>query len=282
MIGLSAGAGLAAALALALILADPHGGEPIAVAALPPPKPLQPTPAPPAMQAVPPQAADPMPTGSTRATASPTALYSEGGVTVVRPAQNQTSAPGPLIIKVPQALGLSEVAAVDRRLVEGTRYGPLPKVAADGARSSAVYARPLVFTGTVPAGTPRIAIVVANLGLDAATTDAAIRTLPPAVTLSFSPYGDALDAAATRAKAAGHEVLLQLATADGGDRPPTARAARRLDGAGADRRSPLADEPHEWLCRHRQLSRRLPGDRSCGDDHDASRSRRTRRSLRRG
>ncbi len=257
VLGFCAAAGLAAALALALSRADPHGGDPIVVAALPPAQPLQPAavPQPAPLQA----AADPMPTGSTRANAVTPAPRVEGGVTVVRAAQGQApgQAPGPLIIKVPQALGLSEVAGVDRRLVEGTRYGPLPKIAADGARPSEVYARPLVFTGTVPTGTPRIAIVVADLGLDAATTDAAIRTLPPAVTLAFSPYGQALEAAATRAKAAGHEVLLQIAAANGGDGPQP-HALR----AGATPRETV-DDLH-WLMS------RMSGYVGIGNFHGAS------------
>lgn len=211
--GLLAGA---ATLGLVAVLmgADPRGGEPFAVASLPPfPKPSDPAPVP---------AGDPMPTGSTRSP-SPTSAppRPENGVTVLRAGQGAGGA-GPLVIKVPQALGLSEVASVDKRLVEATRYGPLPRIAADGARSSEVYARPPVFSGTIGAGSPRVAVVVSGLGSDATLTDDAIRQMPAAVTLAFSPYGKGLDGAAERAKAAGHEVLLQIATASVGASAPHA------------------------------------------------------------
>ena len=198
-------------LAAALLRADPRGGEPFAVASLPaPPKPQPPQPAP--------LSGDTTPTGSLRPPAPASAPQSENGVTVFRAGQGsggQGGSSGPLVIKVPQALGLSEVAAVDRRLIEPTRYGPLPRIASNGARPSEVYARPLVFSGTIGAETPRVAVVVTGLGATAAATEDAIRQMPAAVSLAFSPYGKELDAGAGRAKAAGHEVLLQLATAEG-------------------------------------------------------------------
>lgn len=57
---------------------------------------------------------------------------------------------------------------------------------------------------------PRIAVVVAGLGLSEAATTAAIQQLPAEVTLSFSPYSDRLDEFVAMARAAGHEVLLDL------------------------------------------------------------------------
>ncbi len=226
------------AILAAALLSDPRGGEPSAVAILPPPAAPRLSPAPTVAAAAP---GDPMPTASTKSasSASATSPLIENGVNVYRAAEGQ-SAPGPLVIKVPQALGLSEVAAVDKRLIEQTRYGPLPKIAADGARSSEAYARPPVFSGRVAAGTPRIAILVTGLGLDRALTDEAIRTLPAAVTLAFSPYGEGLDAAVERAKAAGHEVLLQLASA-GGSEGSAPHALR----TGAPR-AELIDDLH-WL-----------------------------------
>lgn len=194
-------------IAAVLVFANPRGGEPFAVATIPLPKPLPP-------------AADIASTASIR---PPPRTESDGrgngvlenGVTVFRANHPQTAAAssqgtGPLVIKVPQALGLSEVAAVDKHLIESSRYGPLPKIAADGSRASDVYARPPVFGPAIQAGAPRIAIYIAGLGLNAAATAEAIERMPAAVSLAFAPYGEKLDDAVSRAKAAGHEVLLQL------------------------------------------------------------------------
>ncbi|MFZ5789519.1 MAG: divergent polysaccharide deacetylase family protein [Pseudomonadota bacterium] len=57
---------------------------------------------------------------------------------------------------------------------------------------------------------PRVALVVTGLGLSSAATQAAIRQLPPGVTLAFSPYAGNLQEWVLRARAAGHEVLVEL------------------------------------------------------------------------
>lgn len=65
-------------------------------------------------------------------------------------------------------------------------------------------------TTTTTAGKPEIAIMVAGLGYALAPGLAAVKTLPPAVSLGFSPYG-AHDAALTlAARKAGHETILGL------------------------------------------------------------------------
>ena len=57
---------------------------------------------------------------------------------------------------------------------------------------------------------PRIAIVVGGLGIGAGATNDALGKLPAAVTLALAPYGNNLAALAARARADGHEVLLQV------------------------------------------------------------------------
>jgi polysaccharide deacetylase 2 family uncharacterized protein YibQ len=52
--------------------------------------------------------------------------------------------------------------------------------------------------------------VVGGLGVSTAATDDAIAKLPASVTFAFAPYGPEVDRAATRARADGHEILLQL------------------------------------------------------------------------
>lgn len=91
-------------------------------------------------------------------------------------------------------------------LVQTTPKGPLPIIAPDGRTSWQTYARPVTNAGAQA----RIAVIVSGLGLAKAVTEAAITRLPADITLSFSPYAKDLDAWLKRARAAGHEVLLDL------------------------------------------------------------------------
>lgn len=57
---------------------------------------------------------------------------------------------------------------------------------------------------------PRIAVVITGLGLSNAATLAAIKQLPPAVTLSFTPYTRQLEKWIALARASKHEVMIDL------------------------------------------------------------------------
>lgn len=57
---------------------------------------------------------------------------------------------------------------------------------------------------------PRVAIVMTGLGMSEGVTEAAIRSLPPEVSLSFSPYAHNLANWIGLARVNGHEVLLDL------------------------------------------------------------------------
>lgn len=89
---------------------------------------------------------------------------------------------------------------------ERTAAGDLPKIGPDGRTPAEAYARP--FSG--PAGTPKISLIVGGLGMTQKHTLAAIKELPPEVTLSFVPYASDLQGWINKARAAGHEVLLEL------------------------------------------------------------------------
>ncbi|WP_102960054.1 divergent polysaccharide deacetylase family protein [Mangrovicella endophytica] len=89
-------------------------------------------------------------------------------------------------------------------LTENSQYGPLPVRAADGRRPLDVYSMPS--SGAL--GT-RIAIVVGGLGISQTGTQNAIRSLPDAVTLAFSPTGNSLGRWMQDARRGGHELLLQ-------------------------------------------------------------------------
>ena len=94
----------------------------------------------------------------------------------------------------------------DAVLVEPGPGGVLPIIAADGRRPADVYARPFDTANKTPA----IALIVGGLGLKESTTRAAIHDLPPEVTLSFVPYTHDLQNWINQARAAGHEVMLEL------------------------------------------------------------------------
>jgi polysaccharide deacetylase 2 family uncharacterized protein YibQ len=97
-------------------------------------------------------------------------------------------------------------AAPDPDLVETSSAGSLPKVSPDGRKPWQVYARPFNFQDP----RPRIALVMTDLGISRVATDAALRRLPPAVTLSFDVQGHSLDSWLQRARQDGHETLLSL------------------------------------------------------------------------
>jgi polysaccharide deacetylase 2 family uncharacterized protein YibQ len=155
---------------------------------------------------------EPTPTATPSPAATAATVFpapAEGGVTVVR--SGSASAPAgrsPQIIDVPQALGNRLSPAPDRRLTEPSKYGPLPRVGADGALPADVYARPFAETA-LTRGAPRIAVFVGGLGLDAATTQGAISRLPAGVSLGLAPYGGDLAHVAQSARASGHEIWLQ-------------------------------------------------------------------------
>jgi hypothetical protein len=57
---------------------------------------------------------------------------------------------------------------------------------------------------------PRIAVVLTGLGLASKMTEAAIKELPGAITLSFTPYSRKLNQWVALARVNGHEVMLDL------------------------------------------------------------------------
>ena len=103
----------------------------------------------------------------------------------------------------------TETPAEEQKFAEASPHGAIPKIAADGARPAEAFAQAVKPLPGKP-DAPRIAIIVSGLGVsDSASTDA-ITKLPGAVTVGFMPYGGDVAAMATRARAQGHEVLLQV------------------------------------------------------------------------
>ena len=177
------------------------GGEPEAVV------PIQPLPPAPPRPAAPETPAAVAPAEHADGVSTAQQVEIESGVKVFR---GDATAPGSVIIQVPQTPSLHPLSpAPDRRLVEKSRYGLLPRRAKDGATPASIYARPLAMSPPIPPGALRVAIVVGGMGLNSLATDDAILRLPPAVSLAFAPYGAQAEQQAAAAREAGHEILLQ-------------------------------------------------------------------------
>ncbi len=102
-----------------------------------------------------------------------------------------------------------DAGPLDQKFLEMSAHGAVPKIAADGVRPADAFAQPAKALPGKP-DAPRIAIIVSGLGVSDSGTADAIAKLPGAVTLGFMPYGSDLAALAGRARAHGHEVLLQV------------------------------------------------------------------------
>jgi len=98
------------------------------------------------------------------------------------------------------------IPAPDPMLSEDTESGSLPRIGADGRAPWQAYARPYNLTDN----RPRIAIVVADMGLSRVATDAAINRLPRNVTLAFDAQSPVLGSWCIRARQYGHEIILNV------------------------------------------------------------------------
>jgi len=127
----------------------------------------------------------------------------EPGVGVVVPSTTNTSYEK--LIPWPAADPLAEAPVAT--LVEPGEHGLLPKISPEGDTPFDAYARP---EPQKKSGDPKIAIIVTGIGLSRASTEAAIADTPPDVALSLDVYARGLDFWAKRARAAGHEVLLNM------------------------------------------------------------------------
>ncbi len=146
---------------------------------------LVPSAAAPSAASAPQGAIQPAPAESPSATASPAAA----GSMPTEPPKNEPLAPAP-----------------DPGLVEASPDGPLPRIDDSGRSAWRVYSKP--FAASDPR--PRIALVIIDIGLKSAATEAAVHRLPGLVTLSFVLYANDLQGKIDTARAARHEVLIDV------------------------------------------------------------------------
>ncbi len=159
--------------------------------------------------------ANPPPADGTSATGGTSARIAsppegEGGLTEILPdgAISEVGADAVIIGEPGESGAMRLASAPMEELAEDGPYGLLPRIAPDGLRPMDAYARPL--DAQAGEGGRRIAIIVGGIGIGEDGSDAAFEELPGAVTLAFAPYGKNLAEMLERARAGGHEVLLQV------------------------------------------------------------------------
>jgi len=130
------------------------------------------------------------------------------GVTITTPDGAPANGAGVVIREAGAAVTITLSTEVNQALLESGHYGPIPRIGPDGLRPLDAYLRPLPPGGTT--GRPQIAIIIGGVGLGRTGTQQAIDVLPPEVSLALAPYGANLRSVAADARAAGHEIFLQV------------------------------------------------------------------------
>ena len=92
---------------------------------------------------------------------------------------------------------------------EAGTAGPLPKVSERGKKPFDVYSQVTPLAVTTSAR-PKITILLGGMGLNARLTEKATKELPGDISFGFAPYGDNLQEQVNKARARGHEIMLQV------------------------------------------------------------------------
>jgi polysaccharide deacetylase 2 family uncharacterized protein YibQ len=127
---------------------------------------------------------------------------------VLTPIALPVAPPPPPLAEAPTRRALAEpvIAPPDPLLLEPSRHGPLPRIGPESRSAIRTYARPFDREDR----RPRVAIILGNVGMHGQHSEEAIRRLPGAVTLAFSPYAQRPEALLDRARARGMELLTAL------------------------------------------------------------------------
>jgi polysaccharide deacetylase 2 family uncharacterized protein YibQ len=134
------------------------------------------------------------------------------------PAIAEVAKPGPAVpaakpvavpITAPPLAVKGSIAAPDPALLEASNLYPgglLPKIGADHRTPMQAYAAPFDITDPQP----RVALLMAGIGMNEAESAIAIANLPAAVSFGVTPYAARLDAQVADARAHGHELLISI------------------------------------------------------------------------
>jgi uncharacterized protein len=186
----------AVGIAWTALIDNPLGGEPVAIVAIDRTKPQ-------ANKAKQNEAAG---QPNAQQSAPPPAGKSEAAAASGQPDAPQS---GPLIIKVPQrGAAPPPLMGTDTPIAEASKYGMVPKIAADGRKPSDIFARTSV--SEAEDKRPKIAILMGGLGIGRDMTNEVFDKLPRTITLGFPPYSDNLEQWVARAREEGHEFMLQV------------------------------------------------------------------------
>jgi len=90
-------------------------------------------------------------------------------------------------------------------LTKISAYGQVPAISRAGVTPLSAYKRPFVSTDK-----KTVSIIIGGLGVNRSLTQKAINDLPSAVTLSFAAHSTGLQGWVNKARAKGHEVLIEL------------------------------------------------------------------------
>lgn len=91
-------------------------------------------------------------------------------------------------------------------LTKISSYGQVPAISSTGVTPLSAYKRPF----TPVSGTQTVSIIIGGLGVNRTLTQQAINELPAAVTLSFAAHSSGLQGWVNKARAKGHEVLIEI------------------------------------------------------------------------
>lgn len=124
------------------------------------------------------------------------------------PADGSMNALGPDAANAGSITGIPDMFGALPDLSEETGDGPIPRISASGLTPFATYARPA--GEALASGRPMVGLIVTGLGINEQGSLDAIDQLPDETTLAFAPYGKTLTTTVAAARAAGHEVLLEI------------------------------------------------------------------------
>ncbi len=120
------------------------------------------------------------------------------------PAAAAPAPPAPPPVQV--AAGIPSPIAALQEPAPDVAGAVLPRIGPDGRMPMQAYAAPFDAADTKP----RVAVLLAGIGMTETDSEAAIRTTPPAVSLAFSPYATRPAPLLEMARAAGHETLVSI------------------------------------------------------------------------
>jgi uncharacterized protein len=180
----------------------PFAGEPIVIVAVPPPEQIKTA----AIEPVPEAPTTPVEVAEDQNQPDETAAIDTVDVASEPPAKPTHYDEQATVYHMPST---PLAKAPNFNVMESVDIGMLPKISSTGSKPSEVYAK-TVPMGILHSEAPKIIIILGGMGLNEKLTSQAVKDLPAEVTFAYAPYGNNLQTQVDKARAAGHEVLLQL------------------------------------------------------------------------